>query len=194
MPQAVRLSPVASARPRRRWLRRLLWLPVLFVAITGLQVLVPRFVDPPTSAFMVWRQLDGLGEAGFELRYDWRDYDQISPSLPISLVAPGQTLNITSVTLGQKFQIGFLALPEAVPQVEKLAAYAVDAFAELQQAMPATRPRAAEPQADVARPARRKVVKAEPAPAPKAKARAATKSPPAAKARSARKPPSKATA
>ena len=58
--------------------------------------------------------------------------------LPISLVAPGQTLNITSVTLGQKFQIGFLALPEAVPQVEKLAAYAVDAFAELQQAMPAT--------------------------------------------------------
>jgi len=88
MPQAVRLTDLPPPRPRRRrWLRRLAWLPVAFVVITALQVVVLRFVDPPTSAFMVWRQLDGLGEDGFELHYQWRDYDELSASLPISLVA-----------------------------------------------------------------------------------------------------------
>ena len=87
MPQAIRLSELPSPRPRRRGFRRLLWLPVLFVGVTGLQVLVPRFVDAPTSAFMVWRQLDGIGEPGFTLRHEWRDYDQLSPHLPIALVA-----------------------------------------------------------------------------------------------------------
>ena len=84
MAQAVR---VGSAPPRRRWLRRLLWLPVLFVAVTFLQVAPLRFIDPPTSAFMLWRQVDGIGEKDFELRQEWRDYDQISPHLPISVVA-----------------------------------------------------------------------------------------------------------
>ena len=87
MPQAVRLSDLPPPRPRRRWLRRLAWLPVVFLGITLLQVLVPRFVDAPTSAFMVWRQLEGLGEKDFVLRHEWRDYDQLSSSLPISLVA-----------------------------------------------------------------------------------------------------------
>ena len=78
-----------GASRRRRWLLRLLWLPPAFVLVTTLQVLVPRFVDPPTSAYMVWRQLDALlaREPGFELRYAWRDYEAISRYLPISLVA-----------------------------------------------------------------------------------------------------------
>ena len=54
--------------------------------------------------------------------------------LPISLVAPGQTLNVTAVSLADKFQIGFLALPEAVKDVQKLATYTVEAFAQLRQA------------------------------------------------------------
>jgi monofunctional biosynthetic peptidoglycan transglycosylase len=87
MPQAVRLSELRTVRPRRRWFRRLLWLPVVFVAVTLLQVLVPRFVDAPTSAFMVWRQVQGLGEPGFRLRHEWRDYDALSSHLPIALVA-----------------------------------------------------------------------------------------------------------
>ena len=87
MPQAIRLSELPAARPRRRWFRRLFWLPVVFVGVTGLQVLVPRFVDAPTSAFMVWRQLEGVGEQGFVLRHEWRDYDELSPHLPIALVA-----------------------------------------------------------------------------------------------------------
>jgi monofunctional biosynthetic peptidoglycan transglycosylase len=74
-------------KKKRRWLRRLLWLPVWLVAFTVLQVGALRFIDPPTSAFMVWRQVDGLGEKGFELRQEWRDYGEISSHLPISLVA-----------------------------------------------------------------------------------------------------------
>jgi monofunctional biosynthetic peptidoglycan transglycosylase len=46
-----------------------------------------RFVNPPTSAFMIWRSLEGIGQDGFELRHEWRDYDQISAHLPIALVA-----------------------------------------------------------------------------------------------------------
>ncbi|PZO08623.1 MAG: monofunctional biosynthetic peptidoglycan transglycosylase [Lysobacteraceae bacterium] len=72
---------------KRRWLRRLLLLPFVLVGLTVLQVGALRFIDPPTSAFMVWRQWDGIGEKDFELRYAWRDYDEISAQLPISLVA-----------------------------------------------------------------------------------------------------------
>ena len=43
-------------------------------------------------------------------------------------------LSCPTVTLADRLQIGFLAMPRAVPQVEKLAAYTVDAFAELQRA------------------------------------------------------------
>ena len=74
-------------KKKRRWLRRLLLLPFVLLAVTVLQVGTLRFVDPPTSAFMVWRQIDGVGEKGFKLRQEWRDYDQISAQLPISLVA-----------------------------------------------------------------------------------------------------------
>jgi WS/DGAT/MGAT family acyltransferase len=77
--------------------------------------------------------------------------------LPISLVAPGQTLNITSVTLADRFQIGFLAVPEAVPDVEKLAVYTVEAFAQLQQAVAPLHPIATKvaDEPAVARPGRR---------------------------------------
>src|SRR5262249_39741397 len=55
--------------------------------------------------------------------------------LPVSVVAAGQMLNITAVTLAGKLQIGFLAMPQAVPSVPALAAYTVDAFDQLAQTM-----------------------------------------------------------
>lgn len=80
----------ATGRPtkRRRW-RWLLLVPPLLLAFTALQVVVLRFVDPPTSAFMAARQLQAwtAGDRKFRLAYTWRDYGQIAPSLPISLVA-----------------------------------------------------------------------------------------------------------
>lgn len=90
-PQAIRRDPAKTAPParsrRRRWLRRLLALPLLFVAVTVLQVLPLRWIDPPTSMFMLIRQVEGIGEDGFELRQQWRDWDAISPNLPVALVA-----------------------------------------------------------------------------------------------------------
>ena len=73
-----------------RWLRVvLLWLPLSFVLITGGQVLMLRWIDPPTSAFMVNRRVHALlsGEKDFQLDYRWRPWSRISSQLPISLVA-----------------------------------------------------------------------------------------------------------
>lgn len=73
----------------RRWRRRLLMVPVLFVAVTVLQVLVLRFVDPPFTAFMAARALGawGTGDFDFRIAHDWRDLDALSPHLPVALVA-----------------------------------------------------------------------------------------------------------
>ena len=77
-----------KAKPKkRRWLRRLLWLPVWLAAFVLLQVAPLRWLDPPTSAFMLARQVQGWGEPGFELRQDWRDLEDIAACLPISVVA-----------------------------------------------------------------------------------------------------------
>jgi diacylglycerol O-acyltransferase / wax synthase len=59
---------------------------------------------------------------------------RVELALPMSVVAAGQMLNVTAVTLAGKLQIGFLAMPQVVPHVDRLAAYTVEAFAELQQA------------------------------------------------------------
>jgi len=66
-----------------------LWVPVVFVAFTVLQVAVLRFIDPPISAFMLGRQMQALGEGewGFRVAYDWRDYDAISRHMPLAVIA-----------------------------------------------------------------------------------------------------------
>ncbi|MFT3754577.1 MAG: monofunctional biosynthetic peptidoglycan transglycosylase [Pseudoxanthomonas sp.] len=77
-----------TAAPRRRWWRWLLASPLLFAAASVLQVAVLRFVDPPFSAFMVERQISAWlhGEARM-MHYQWRDLAEISPWLPLSMVA-----------------------------------------------------------------------------------------------------------
>ena len=73
-------------RRLRRWL---LWLPLAFLLLTTLQVLVLRFVDPPSSMFMLARQMQAAGEGdwGFRVAYDWRDRDDIASHLPVAVVA-----------------------------------------------------------------------------------------------------------
>lgn len=74
---------------RKRWLRRLLWLPVILLAITVLQVATLRVVDPWFSSFMAIRQVEAWaeGDMRFSIAYQWRDLERISPSLPVALVA-----------------------------------------------------------------------------------------------------------
>ena len=83
------MNEAVEAPRRRRW-RAWLWkLPLAFVAFSVLQVLVLRFVDPPFSMFMAARQLDAVFEGDFRFRiaHDWRDLGDISPNLPLALVA-----------------------------------------------------------------------------------------------------------
>ena len=87
--QAARGSGARSGRPRRRWLRRILLLPVVLALLSVLQVVALRFVDPPFSAFMAARQLSSWkqGEWAPAITYDWRDLERMAPSLPLALVA-----------------------------------------------------------------------------------------------------------
>ena len=55
--------------------------------------------------------------------------------LPISMLAPGQSLNITAATYDKGLQIAFLALAKEIPDVQKLADYTVEAFDELRAAI-----------------------------------------------------------
>ncbi len=88
--------------------------------------------------------------------------------LPISVVAAGQMLNITAVTLADRLQIGFLAMPGAVPHIDRLAAYTVDAFAEVKRAL-------AVPEATAGAQRARRPVASAPKAKTKAKARATAK-------------------
>ena len=83
------MNEAVVAPPRRRW-RAWAWkLPLALAVFSALQVLVLRFVDPPFSMFMVARQLDAAlaGDSGFRIAHDWRDFDRMSPNLPLALVA-----------------------------------------------------------------------------------------------------------
>lgn len=85
-----RVLATATKRPfRRRLLRWLLLAGLAGVVASVLSVLVLRFVPPPTSAFMLARTLDARldGERAFRLHYRWTPIDQVSPALPIALIA-----------------------------------------------------------------------------------------------------------
>jgi hypothetical protein len=56
---------------------------------------------------------------------------EIELALPVSVVAPGQVLNITGVNYVDRYQIAFIAIAEAVPDIELLARYTEEALAAL---------------------------------------------------------------
>jgi diacylglycerol O-acyltransferase len=62
--------------------------------------------------------------------------------LPVSVVAAGQMLNVTAVTLGNQLQVGFLGIPSAVPGIDQLSDHMLRAFSELKLA--ALKPAAAQ--------------------------------------------------
>ncbi|MCG7198850.1 monofunctional biosynthetic peptidoglycan transglycosylase [Marinobacter pelagius] len=68
----------------RKALRWLTWSFLGALAASILLLLLFRFVNPPTSAFMVgyW-----LGHPDQELRQEWVPYEQISPWMPLAVVA-----------------------------------------------------------------------------------------------------------
>ena len=80
----------SQSRPaRRRWLRRCAAIVLGGIVLTWLPVLVLRFLPPPTSAFMVARHLEAWrsGDSGFVLKQRFVSSTDMSPELPIALVA-----------------------------------------------------------------------------------------------------------
>jgi monofunctional biosynthetic peptidoglycan transglycosylase len=73
----------------RRWLRRLLWLVLAFVAVTWLPVVVLRFVPPVTSAYMLERRISQAwhGNHAFRIHYRWVPWQRIAPVAPLAMVA-----------------------------------------------------------------------------------------------------------
>lgn len=77
----------------RRVLRVLCLAVLLAVAGSVLAVIALRWIDPPTSAFMLearydaWAERNEKGARPFVLRQDWRDLQDISPQLAIAVVA-----------------------------------------------------------------------------------------------------------
>jgi monofunctional biosynthetic peptidoglycan transglycosylase len=82
-----------SARARRGWKRRVAllagWLAIAFMAATLLPVLALRWIDPPTSAFMLQRRVAGIVNPArrVAIDYRWVDFDDMSPSVRLSVVA-----------------------------------------------------------------------------------------------------------
>ncbi|WP_426700811.1 monofunctional biosynthetic peptidoglycan transglycosylase [Rhodanobacter sp. Col0626] len=72
-----------------RLLRALAILVLAWLALSWLMVLLLRFVPPWTSAVMVERQLGAWvhGEKDFRLRQHWVPWNQVSPWVPLAMVA-----------------------------------------------------------------------------------------------------------
>ena len=76
-------------RPRRRVVTFAGQLALGFLVLTATPVLVLRFVPAFTSAFMLQRQIGAVlsGDHGFVLRQHWVPLREISPEMPLAVIA-----------------------------------------------------------------------------------------------------------
>jgi monofunctional biosynthetic peptidoglycan transglycosylase len=85
--------PLPNTKPRKSLWRRLLriiWIgTIAWLVLTGLLVLLLRFVPPPTSAFMLERRFAAVrsGERNYSTKYHWVPWEKVSAELPIALIA-----------------------------------------------------------------------------------------------------------
>jgi monofunctional glycosyltransferase len=72
-----------------RLIRGLLWLTLACLLTSVLAVVAFRWINPPITAFMVEAQLSAWTsrDARFELEHRWAGLDEISPNLPLAVVA-----------------------------------------------------------------------------------------------------------
>jgi monofunctional glycosyltransferase len=62
---------------------------VAWAAVTVLAIIGMRWVDPPTTAFMLRERAAALLKRaeGYQFRHEWRDWDEISKNAPLAVVA-----------------------------------------------------------------------------------------------------------
>ena len=89
MPKKAGVPAAAPANWFRRLLRVAVRVLLVAVALSVLSVLLLRWVNPVTSAFMLRRQLEawGDGEKRFTLQHQWVPLKSIAPAMPMALMA-----------------------------------------------------------------------------------------------------------
>ncbi|HEX7340490.1 MAG TPA: monofunctional biosynthetic peptidoglycan transglycosylase [Rhodanobacteraceae bacterium] len=83
-----RRNPSRHARTRR--IARIVgWCVLGWIAVTWLVVLILRFVPPPTSAFMIERQVSAWvhGDKHFRLHHHWVPWSRMSKLVPLAMVS-----------------------------------------------------------------------------------------------------------
>jgi len=62
---------------------------VAWAAVTVLVIVALRWVDPPTSAFMLRDRVVGLAsrDDGYQFRHEWRDWNEISRHAAVAVIA-----------------------------------------------------------------------------------------------------------
>lgn len=78
-----------SRKTRHPLIRFACYCAILLVLVSILPILTLRWLDPPTSSFMLqryWQAYDA-NESEFALHYQWVDWEKISPELKIAVVA-----------------------------------------------------------------------------------------------------------
>lgn len=85
----MRMRGPALPGNRARLFRVIGWIAVAIFALTFLPVLALRWIDPPTSAFMVGRRLQGIVTPSrrVPVHYQWTDWSDISPNAKLAVVA-----------------------------------------------------------------------------------------------------------
>lgn len=85
-------KPDLSFGSKKGWFRMLAqWLgrtAIAFFSITVLAVLLLRWINPPTTSFMLQRQYNAWqnGRQDFTVKYEWVDWNQIAPSIKIAAI------------------------------------------------------------------------------------------------------------
>jgi monofunctional biosynthetic peptidoglycan transglycosylase len=80
---------VAKRRKGRlaRALRVVLFALAAWAAVTVIAVVAMRWIDPPTSAFMLRDRIVGLFDEDHQFRHEWRDWDEISKYAAVAVIA-----------------------------------------------------------------------------------------------------------
>jgi monofunctional biosynthetic peptidoglycan transglycosylase len=70
-----------------RALRVVLLAAAAWAAVTVLAVVAMRWIDPPTTTFMLRDRIGGLFDEDYAFRHDWRDWDDISKYAALAVIA-----------------------------------------------------------------------------------------------------------
>lgn len=87
MKKKKKIKPRSKSRIGK-WIKAIVKFFLILFALSVLMVLAMRWLNPASSSIMVQRQISSLIDGDFEfIDYDWVSFEEISPFMPIAVVA-----------------------------------------------------------------------------------------------------------